>query len=191
MFATALAEGMRTLKQDGIEKVLAGNHRHPSGALGLHQVGLLAMTAAERMRRSRPICFGAWSSSTPSASRFPRETDIDRLLEAILVAAKNITNADGGTLYRVTDERTLEVRDHAQRHAGHRDGRHDRRRPFRSLRSRSTTRTARPVTSMVAAYAVHHDTSVNIADAYCEEGFDFSGHQELRRGRRDTARGRS
>ena len=39
MFATALEEGMRTLKQDGIEKVLHGNHRHPSGALGLHQVG--------------------------------------------------------------------------------------------------------------------------------------------------------
>ena len=32
-----------------------------------------------------------------------------------------------------------------------------------------------PVTSMVAAYAVHHDTSVNIADAYSQEGFDFSG----------------
>ena len=28
---------------------------------------------------------------------------------------------------------------------------------------------------MVAAYAVHHDQSVNIADAYTEEGFDFSG----------------
>ena len=32
-----------------------------------------------------------------------------------------------------------------------------------------------PVTSMVAAYAVHHGQSVNIADAYGEEGFDFSG----------------
>ena len=28
MFATALEEGMRTLKQDGIEKVLHGSHRH-------------------------------------------------------------------------------------------------------------------------------------------------------------------
>ena len=28
---------------------------------------------------------------------------------------------------------------------------------------------------MVAAYAVHHDRSVNIADAYTAEGFDFSG----------------
>ena len=36
-----------------------------------------------------------------------KETDINRLLEAILLAAKNITNADGGTLYRVMEERTL------------------------------------------------------------------------------------
>ena len=35
------------------------------------------------------------------------ERNIDRLLENILVAAKTITRADGGTLYRVTDERTL------------------------------------------------------------------------------------
>jgi hypothetical protein len=35
------------------------------------------------------------------------ERDIDRLLEAILTAAKTITRADGGTLYRVTEERTL------------------------------------------------------------------------------------
>src|SRR6185295_5256293 len=33
----------------------------------------------------------------------------------------------------------------------------------------------KPVHSMVAAYAVHHDCSVNIADAYTEKGFDFSG----------------
>src|SRR5262249_40365619 len=33
----------------------------------------------------------------------------------------------------------------------------------------------RPVTTMVAAYAVHYDRSVNIADAYTEAGFDFSG----------------
>jgi hypothetical protein len=31
-------EGMRTLKQDGIEKVLQGHHRHEAGARGLHQV---------------------------------------------------------------------------------------------------------------------------------------------------------
>ena len=35
-----------------------------------------------------------------------QEKDITRLLETILVAAKNITNADGGTLYRRTEERS-------------------------------------------------------------------------------------
>ncbi len=34
-----------------------------------------------------------------------KERDINRLLETILVAAKQITHADGGTLYRVTPDR--------------------------------------------------------------------------------------
>ncbi len=33
--------------------------------------------------------------------------DTNRLLEAILVAAKKITNADGGTLYRVDSDKNL------------------------------------------------------------------------------------
>jgi hypothetical protein len=35
------------------------------------------------------------------------ERDIHRLLETILTAAKTITRADGGTLYRVSDDKTL------------------------------------------------------------------------------------
>ena len=35
------------------------------------------------------------------------EHNINRLLETILDAAQNITNADGGTLYRVTPEKQL------------------------------------------------------------------------------------
>ena len=35
------------------------------------------------------------------------ERDIDKLVESILVAAKSITNADGGTLYRMQDGRDL------------------------------------------------------------------------------------
>ena len=33
-----------------------------------------------------------------------KERDITRLLEHILIAAKSITHADGGTLYRVTED---------------------------------------------------------------------------------------
>ena len=109
-----------------------------------------------------------------------RETDIDRLLEAILVAAKNITNADGGTLYRVTDERTLRFEIMRNDTLG--------------IAMGGTTgvaipyypialydRDGAPVTSMVAAYALHHGRSVNIEDAYTEEGFDFSGTKNFDR----------
>ena len=92
-------------------------------------------------------------------------------------------NADGGTLYLIDarSEQVLRVRDRAHRLARHRDGRHDRRRRSRSTRSTSSTTTASPNNSMVAAYrGAHRDSSVNIADAYTEEGFDFSGTQELR-----------
>ncbi len=104
-----------------------------------------------------------------------KERDINRLLETILVAAKTITHADGGTLYRMTE-----------------DGQALR---FEILRTDSlhiamggTTGNAinfpnLPLTnakgesndSMVAAYAAIHDKTVNIADAYTEAGFDFSG----------------
>ena len=36
-----------------------------------------------------------------------RERDINKLLEAILLAAKDVTNADGGTLYRMSEDKTL------------------------------------------------------------------------------------
>ena len=102
-----------------------------------------------------------------------RETDIDRLLETILVAAKNITNADGGTLYRVTGRTlTFEImrNDTLGIAMGGTTGAAI---PFHPIALYDAAGV--PVTSMVAAYAVHRDRSVNIADAYGEEGFDFSG----------------
>jgi HD-GYP domain-containing protein (c-di-GMP phosphodiesterase class II) len=104
-----------------------------------------------------------------------KEKDTSRLLEAILVAAKKITNADGGTLYRVDSEKNLVH--------------------FEILRTDSlniamggTTGVAvpfypvrlfddedRPNNSMVVAYSVLQDETVNIADAYVAEGFDFTG----------------
>lgn len=105
-----------------------------------------------------------------------REKDISRLLEAILIAAKKITRAEGGTLYR--------------RHAHDDDHLH-----FEILRNEAlgialggTTGQAVPFdpirlrdekgvenTSTVVAFSVLRDCTVNIADAYTEEGFDFSG----------------
>jgi HD-GYP domain-containing protein (c-di-GMP phosphodiesterase class II) len=103
-----------------------------------------------------------------------KERDINALLEAILVAAKVITNADGGTLYRMTEERTLKfeiVRNDTLKLAmGGTSGVGI---PFYPVNLYD--REGSPIKSMVAAYAVHQQESVNIADAYHQEGFDFSG----------------
>lgn len=107
-----------------------------------------------------------------------RERDINRLLEAILVAAKTITNADGGTLYRMTEEQTLRFEimrnDSLGIAMGGTSGVDI---PFYPVNL--FEKDGSPVHSMVAAYAVHHDRSVNVADAYTEAGFDFSGTKKF------------
>ena len=107
------------------------------------------------------------------------ERDINRLLENILVAAKTITHADGGTLYRVTeDERSLRfeiVRTDSLKIAmGGTSGNPI---PFPLLPLRDES--GRENNSMVAAYAAIHQETVNIADAYEAEGFDFSGTRKF------------
>ena len=106
------------------------------------------------------------------------EHDNDSLLEIILLGAKELTNADGGTLYLVTDDAKLK---------------------FEIMRTLSldiamggTTgkqisfpplpiylEDGKPNTNMVAAYSVVNAKTVNIADAYLTEGFDFSGTRKF------------
>ncbi len=105
------------------------------------------------------------------------ERDINRLLESILLAAKAITRADGGTLYRLTEE----------------DG--TKRLKFEIMRTQSLniamggttgnpipfypihlySKDGKPNNQMVAAFAALTGQTVNIADAYTAEGFDFNG----------------
>ena len=107
-----------------------------------------------------------------------KERDITKLLEVILVAAKDVTHADGGTLYRMTEEKTLKfeiIRNDTLGIAmGGTTGVEI---PFYPINL--FDKEGRPIYSMVAAYAVHHDRSVNIADAYTAEGFDFTGTQNF------------
>ncbi len=106
------------------------------------------------------------------------EHDHKRLLETILLGAKELTNADGGTLYSVTEDNKLK---------------------FEIMRTLSldiamggTTgkeitfpplpiylENGAPNTNMVAAYSVVNAKTVNIADAYLTEGFDFSGTRKF------------
>jgi GAF domain-containing protein len=101
------------------------------------------------------------------------ERDINRLLEAILAAAKTITRADGGTLYRLTEERTLRfeiVRTTSLKY--YLGGTSGNPVPFYPIQ---LYKDGKPNHGMVAAYAALTGETVNIADAYSAEGFDFSG----------------
>jgi HD-GYP domain-containing protein (c-di-GMP phosphodiesterase class II) len=101
------------------------------------------------------------------------EKNLDRLLETILTAAKTITNADGGTLYRLVDERLqfeIVLNDSLNISMGGTTGAPV---PFYPIPLRTAEGT--PNNSMVAAYSALHDETVNIADAYTADGFDFTG----------------
>ncbi|MBF0272428.1 MAG: GAF domain-containing protein [Magnetococcales bacterium] len=101
------------------------------------------------------------------------ERNVNRLLEIILLGAKELTNADAGTMYSVTERHTLK---------------------FEILRTDSlgiamggTTgvpinfpelplyKDGVPNLQMIAAFSALKQTTVNIPDAYEAEGFDFSG----------------
>jgi len=105
------------------------------------------------------------------------EKDTPRLLESILLAAKEITNADGGTLYRVEDGRLrFEIMrtDSLGIAMGGTTGAAI---PFPPISLRGPD--GQPNEHQVVAYAVNHDCTINIADAYEAEGFDFSGTRKF------------
>ncbi|MCW5590822.1 MAG: GAF domain-containing protein [Burkholderiales bacterium] len=116
-----------------------------------------------------------------------QERDIDRLLETILVAAKNLTRADGGTLYRLVDDKLhfeIMKNDSLAISMGGTSGNAI---PFYPIPLHD--KDGNPNLTMIAAYVAINDRTVNIADAYTEEGFDFSGTRNFdkRTGYRSTS----
>lgn len=106
-----------------------------------------------------------------------KEQGITRLLETILVAAKNITNADGGTIYLMEGEGTERIlkfeiirTDSLHIAMGGTTGE-----PIPFYPVKLTGEDGKPNNSMVVAYAALHDCTVKIDDAYIVDGFDFSG----------------
>ncbi len=102
-----------------------------------------------------------------------QERNLDRLLETILTAAKTITSADGGTLYRLVDDKLkfeIVLNDSLKIAMG---GTSAAPVPFYPIPLHSAD--GKPNNSMVAAYAALQDETVNIADAYTAKGFDFTG----------------
>lgn len=104
-----------------------------------------------------------------------RERNINRLLEDILLAAKGITGADGGTLYRMDDSGShlrFEIM-HTNSLGLALGGTTGKRIDLPDLPLRNAA--GEPNLNLVAAYAALKEETVNIADAYDEAGFDFSG----------------
>ena len=108
-----------------------------------------------------------------------KERDTPKLLETILIAAKSLLNADGGTLYRLnesTQQLHFEVlrNDSLQLYMGGTTGKAI---PFPPIPLYDET--GQPKTGMVVTYAVLHDATVVIDDAYADQSFDFSGTQRF------------
>jgi len=103
-----------------------------------------------------------------------KEKDMDVLLENILLEAKRIANADGGTLYMKTDDDRLRfeimMTDSLKFHMGGTSGQDI---PFYPVKLYEDD--GAPNKHMISAYVGLTGETVNIPDAYKAKGFDFSG----------------
>ncbi|MBD8526126.1 GAF and HD-GYP domain-containing protein [Pseudomarimonas arenosa] len=106
------------------------------------------------------------------------ERDIRRLLETILESARRLTRADGGTLYRVEDQKKLRFEvlrnDSLGYNMGGRSGQPIDFRPIELY-----DRNGEPNRSTVVTYAALSGETVNVADAYNTSGFDFAGTRKF------------
>jgi HD-GYP domain-containing protein (c-di-GMP phosphodiesterase class II) len=109
------------------------------------------------------------------------ERDLGRLLEKIVLAARAITHADGGTLYLVSDDRRFLrfeiVRTDSLKIAfGGTSGN-----PVSGIFPDLPLyrEDGQPNHAMIAAHAAVTGKTVNIADAYVAKGFDFSGTRKF------------
>jgi pimeloyl-ACP methyl ester carboxylesterase/CheY-like chemotaxis protein len=117
------------------------------------------------------------------------EKDFDTLLERIVVEAQGLCDADGGTLYLRTDDNKLRfviVRNRTLNIAmGGPAGKDI---PFPPLRLYDEESGA-PLFNYVVTHAALEGTTINIADAYHADGYDFSGTRDFdaRTGYRTTS----
>jgi GAF domain-containing protein len=110
----------------------------------------------------------------PAAIQLSVEQDFDRQLERILVGAKALCNADGGTLYLRTDDRLQFMLMHTTSLRLALGGTVGAAIPYPPLYLHDPD-TARPNERHIATYAALHGRTVNIPDAYRANDFDFAG----------------
>lgn len=106
------------------------------------------------------------------------ERDNNRLLEMILLGAQEITNADGGTLYTITNDKHLKFEIMSNKTLnialGGTTGKEI---PFLPLPL--YLEDGSPNLTTVAAYTTLNDRTVNIENAYLAQEFDFTGTRKF------------
>ncbi|MDQ6964550.1 MAG: GAF domain-containing protein, partial [Mariprofundales bacterium] len=106
--------------------------------------------------------------------RLSAEEDNYKLLECILSGARELTSADGGTLYQVDDERRLHFVVVQNGSLGiEMGGDGGDKIPMEPIPLYHES--GEPNDTLVAAHAAIHGKTINIPDAYHAEGFNFSG----------------
>ena len=164
--------------------VLASRRAEGYSAADLKRAQMLATIAASALHNARlyageQVMSQSLVSVISVGAALSNERDINRLLEAIMVAAKNISHADGGTLYLTAkDGKSLRfaiLRNDTLGIALGGDPAH----PITFPNLPLTTPDGQPNDAMIAAYVANRGETVNIADAYEAEGFDFSGTRKF------------
>ncbi len=105
-------------------------------------------------------------------------TDVNVLCDMILTGAMELTNCDGGSLYRISDDKSslefIIVSTHSlDIHMGGDSG-HEIKFPAIPLQLNG-----KPNKTNVVSSAVHDEKTINISDVYHAEGFDFSGTRKF------------
>lgn len=148
-----------------------GTHKHTGLTFGT-TVGTLPENTPRGRQLERLIELGIALSA---------ERDHDLLMERILLEAKDLTNADGGTLYLRNDDDTLQFtilhNDTLNTAMGGTTGKPIPFPPLPMIQADGS-----PNHNNVCTHAALSGTSINIEDAYEAAGFDFSGTKKFDEG---------
>jgi len=108
------------------------------------------------------------------------EQDTAKLIECIVLGAKDLTCADGGSLYLIDQQQRLQFEIVCNNSLNLMiGGASGEKATFDAIPL--YLENGQPNNAMVVAYCVHHCETINIADAYQTETFDFRGTREFDR----------
>ena len=139
----------------------------------------LRVSAEQGLQKLQQLSHHLQDVILPLGVSLSAEKDVDRLLERILLEAKKLCHADAGTLYvRTRDDRlkfSIMLTDSLGIALGGTEGGEI---PFPPLRLKDAD-TGAPNYRNIATHVALHGHSVNIADIYGSDAFDFTGTREF------------